>query len=142
MQSGNAPLRVEPIDLTFAVRESLLRYDTLVRHRGYHIEFSAEQSIWVEADRKMLLQVLYNLINNAINYTGADRSVKVEQTVQNGRVRISVTDTGEGIAPEELPLIWDRYYKVDKIHRRAMVGTGLGLSIVKGILEPVNLNIF
>ena len=53
----------------------------------------------------------------------------------DNRVRISVIDTGSGIAPEDIPYIWDRYYKVDKVHRRAMVGTGLGLSIVKGILE-------
>ena len=46
-----------------------------------------------------------------------------------------MTDTGAGIAPEQIPYIWDRYYKVDKVHRRAMVGTGLGLSIVKGVLE-------
>ena len=83
----------------------------------------------------MILQVIYNLINNAVNYTGAEKLVTVEQTVSNGSVRISVTDTGEGIAKEQLPLIWDRYYKVDKVHRRAMVGTGLGLSIVKQILE-------
>ena len=84
----------------------------------------------------MLLQVLYNLINNAINYTGQDLRVTVCQEITDkGAVRISVTDTGEGILPDQMPLIWDRYYKVDKVHRRAMVGTGLGLSIVKGILE-------
>jgi signal transduction histidine kinase len=83
----------------------------------------------------MILQVLYNLINNAVNYTGEDCLVTVKQTVADGRVRISVTDTGEGIAPEEMPLIWDRYYKVDRVHRRAMIGTGLGLSIAKGALE-------
>ena len=53
----------------------------------------------------------------------------------NGKVRVSVTDSGEGIQPDHIPLIWDRYYKVDKVHRRAMVGTGLGLSIVKSVLE-------
>ena len=84
-----------------------------------------------DADRGMILQVLYNLINNAINYTGTDLSVTVEQTVTDGRVCIRVTDTGDGIAPEQMPLIWDRYYKVDKTHKRAMIGTGLGLSIVK-----------
>ena len=51
--------------------------------------------------------------------------------MEGDSVRISVTDTGEGIPADQLPLIWDRYYKVDRVHRRAMVGTGLGLSIVK-----------
>jgi signal transduction histidine kinase len=48
---------------------------------------------------------------------------------------MSISDSGAGIAPEQIPLIWDRYYKVDRVHRRAMIGTGLGLSIVKQILE-------
>jgi signal transduction histidine kinase len=78
---------------------------------------------------------VYNLINNAVNYTGEDRSVTVRQTVNGNKVRISVTDTGSGISKEDIPMIWERYYKVDKVHRRATVGTGLGLSIVKGILE-------
>jgi signal transduction histidine kinase len=87
------------------------------------------------ADRTMLLQVVYNLVNNAVNYTGEDNCVIIKQTVNGDRVRISVTDTGEGIADEDVPYIWDRYYKVDKVHRRAMVGTGLGLSIVKEVLD-------
>ena len=63
-----------------------------------------------------------------------DKTVTVKQEVADGVVRISVIDTGEGIAEQDLPLIWDRYYKVDKVHKRAYVGTGLGLSIVKNIL--------
>jgi signal transduction histidine kinase len=54
---------------------------------------------------------------------------------EDGTVRLSVRDRGAGIDPEQLPYIWDRYYKLDRVHRRAMIGTGLGLSIVKGILE-------
>ena len=61
--------------------------------------------------------------------------MRVVQSVGDHVVRISVTDTGEGIPREHLPYIWDRYYKVDKIHRRAAVGTGIGLSIVKNVLE-------
>ena len=85
----------------------------------------------------MLLQVIYNLINNAVNYTGEDKLVRVTQklTGDGGRVRVSVIDSGAGIEPDQIPLIWDRYYKIDKVHRRAMIGTGLGLSIVKQILE-------
>ena len=135
IQSGTTITALTVCDLTAAVREVLHRYDTLTKHNGYYIDFEADCTAYVEADRGMLLQVLYNLINNAINYTGEDKRVTVTQTVIEGRVRISVRDTGAGISPEEMPLIWDRYYKVDKVHRRAMIGTGLGLSIVKGILE-------
>ena len=86
----------------------------------------------------MILQAIYNLINNAINYTGEDLCVTVQQTVIEDCVRISVKDTGEGIPEDQLPLIWERYYKVDKVHRSAKVGTGLGLSIVKGVLDIHN----
>ena len=79
--------------------------------------------------------MLYNLINNAINYTGADKQVTVCQTLSGDRVKIEIIDTGEGIPAEKLPYVWDRYYKVDKVHRSTAVGTGLGLSIVREILE-------
>ncbi|MGN0353172.1 MAG: sensor histidine kinase, partial [Roseburia sp.] len=82
-----------------------------------------------------IFQVIYNLVNNAINYAGEDKMVIVRQIVVGKRVRIEVIDHGEGIAEESLPYVWDRYYKVDKTHKRAVMGTGLGLSIVKNILE-------
>lgn len=138
IQSGTRKAIFEQFDLTAAVEEVMRRYDAFTAHQGYHITFQREERATVFADHSMILQVLYNLINNAINYTGDDLSVAVVQTVYEGRVRISVTDTGRGIEPDQLPQIWDRYYKVDKIHRRAMIGTGLGLSIVKGVLELHN----
>ncbi len=121
--------------ITDTVREVLLRYTKLIDRDGYKIEFVANDNVYVTADSIMMLQVLYNLINNAINYTGEDKKVTVVQQIIGSEVKISIIDTGEGIAPEELPFIWDRYYKVDKVHKRAPVGTGLGLAIVKGILE-------
>ena len=80
------------------------------------------------------MQVLYNLICNAVNYTGADKQVLVRQTREGQTCRISVTDTGEGIDPEKLPMIWDRYYRASDFHKRGIAGTGLGLSIVKNAL--------
>ncbi|MBQ7335845.1 MAG: HAMP domain-containing histidine kinase [Clostridia bacterium] len=136
IQSGTRKAEMQVLDLSAALKETIKRYDTFVRHRGYKITVEIDQEAWIYADRGMILQVLYNLINNAINYTGSDLKVTVSQTVIDGKsVRINVTDTGEGISPDQMPLIWNRYYKVDKVHRRAMIGTGLGLSIVKEILE-------
>ena len=135
IQAGAVDPAPTLFDLTQTVREVLQRYDTLIKHRGYRLEFAPGEDVYVYADRGMILQVLYNLINNAINYTGEDHLVMLEQVKHGQSVQIRVTDTGTGIAPEEIPLIWDRYYKVDKVHKRAMVGTGLGLSIVKEILQ-------
>jgi signal transduction histidine kinase len=61
--------------------------------------------------------------------------VTQQLSADGSRVRVSVIDSGAGIDPDQIPLIWDRYYKIDRVHRRAMIGTGLGLSIVKQILE-------
>ena len=135
LRAGTKKMEPVRVNLTELVKTTLVRYEKLTEHNGYRIEFHADGEAEILADRTMILQVVYNLINNAINYTGEDKRVTVTQTVKDGRVRIGVADTGEGIDKDQLPLIWDRYYKVDKVHRRAMIGTGLGLSIVKGILE-------
>ena len=135
IQSGTRKPELTLFSLTDTVRDTLNRYESLIRQDGYCVEFEADAEATVYADRGMILQVVYNLINNAINYTGEEKYVRVTQTVGDGVVRITVTDTGEGIPEEQLGLIWDRYYKVDKVHKRATVGTGLGLSIVKSILE-------
>ena len=135
IRAGSREPQMSNFCITDIVRDTLCRYEKLIDKDGYKIEFSADTNVFVTADRIMILQVVYNLINNAINYTGEDKCVFVTQEVTDSEVRISVKDTGEGIRPEDLPLIWDRYYKVDKVHKRAAVGTGLGLAIVKGILE-------
>jgi signal transduction histidine kinase len=135
LQAGTRALTPERFDLTATMREVMQRYEKLTAHDGYTIAFSEQGEAEILADRQMILQVVYNIINNAINHAGPGKHVWVEQTVEDGFVRIRVQDDGPGIQPTQIPLIWDRYYKVDKIHRRAMVGTGLGLSIVKEILE-------
>ncbi len=137
LQSGTRKMTLTRFDLTGTVRQVMSRYEKLTQKDGYRIELSLDTQVDVFADQTMILQVVYNLINNAINYTGEDKLVMVTQQVipDTGRVRISVTDSGAGIPADQIPLIWDRYYKVDKVHRRATVGTGLGLSIVKQILE-------
>jgi signal transduction histidine kinase len=136
LQSGMRTLAPEVFDLTETVRSVMHRYDKLTHRDGYHITFAADHNVAVNADRTMILQVVYNLINNAINYCGEDKTVEVvQQLEENDHVRLCVRDHGAGIAADELPHIWDRYYKIDRVHRRAMIGTGLGLSIVKGALE-------
>ena len=89
----------------------------------------------VIADQKKLNQVIYNLINNAINYTGEDKTVTIHVKKEKDSYLVEIMDTGKGIKKEDIAFIWDKYYKNDKNHRRNVVGTGLGLSIVKSILE-------
>ena len=138
LQSGTRTPELRHFCITEAIRSAMYRYEKLTMQDGYKIEFVADGDVNVYADSGMILQVIYNLINNAINYSGEDKNIKVIQTINGDTVRISVSDNGEGISEEDIPFIWDRYYKVDKVHRRATVGTGIGLSIVKGILELHN----
>ena len=135
IQAGTRQPDRQSFSLTQTVRDTMQRYERLTKQDGYIIEFVSDREVEVIADRGMILQVVYNLINNAINYTGEDKRATVTQTLRDRAVRISVTDTGEGIEEDKLSEIWDRYYRVDKVHKRATVGTGLGLSIVKEILE-------
>ena len=135
LESGNQELNMTCYNLTEDIASTLGRYAKLREQEGYQIQFQCDQQAWVRADEMRMGQVLYNLVNNAITYTGEDRKVLVRQIVKDGWVCVQVMDTGEGIPPDQLPLIWDRYYKGKGNHRRAVVGTGLGLSIVKGILE-------
>ena len=134
LQSGTQKMDVKKMSLTKAIEATVKRYDTLINHSGFTIKLESDREVFILGDETRLLQVIYNLINNAINYTGSDKTVIVKQEVKDDIVRISVIDSGEGISEQDLPLIWDRYYKVDKVHKRAMVGTGIGLSIVKNIL--------
>lgn len=135
IRAGTRKPECEALNLTETVSSVLKRYEKLTEKDGYEITFESEGDVFINADKTMILQVVYNLVNNALNYTGEDKRVSIVQSVWDNKVRISVIDTGEGIAKEDIPYIWDRYYKVDKVHKRAKIGTGLGLSIVKGILE-------
>ena len=134
LSAGSQALQCETLSLTKLVETTLDRYGKLRTHDGYDITLEYTREAYIYADKSKLLQVVYNLINNAINYTGEDKKVVIRQVCENGLCRIEVTDTGAGIPAEQLPLIWDRYYKGQNYHKRAVSGTGLGLSIVKSIL--------
>lgn len=139
LQAGVDTLNAREYNLTSGIKSVIDRYAKLVEQDGYKVIFKyKEENIMVRADEFKIYQVLYNLVNNAINYTGPDKTVTIKQIVNGEIVRIEVTDTGDGIAEEELANVWERYYKADKKHKREVMGTGLGLSIVKNILKLHN----
>ncbi|SDB08850.1 sensor histidine kinase [Eubacterium oxidoreducens] len=135
LEAGVLEINLSVFNLTEKIRCVLERYNKLRENEGYEIVFESDQLVYVEADEYKIYQVLYNFVNNAINYTGDDKKVIVRQKVNPGYVRIEVRDSGVGIEQDQLPYVWNRYYKVDKTHKRAVMGTGLGLSIVKNILD-------
>ncbi len=109
----------------------------LQESQGYKIMVDVDPNQYTLADEEKIKQVLYNLVSNAVNYTGDDKTVFVSLKFvpQSNSVRFAVRDTGKGISEEELAHIWDRYYRSKETHNRPVKGTGLGLNIVKAILE-------
>ena len=135
MQTGSVQMRCAPFDLTESVQSTVSRISSMVAKDGYTVRFSPDRHVTVVADETRIGQVLYNLIGNALTYTGEDKTVTVTQRQTGERARIEITDTGKGIAPDEVKLIWNRYYRTKETHRRAIIGSGLGLNIVQTILE-------
>ncbi len=138
VEAGVRRMEKSRFNLTEEIRKTLSRYQKLVEQQGYTVAFEAEGDAWVYADQVKIGQVVYNLINNAISFTGEEKKVTVRQNITVSQVRIDVIDYGVGIPPEEMDSIWDRYYSKKTPHRRAVIGTGLGLSIVKEVLQLHN----
>ena len=138
LQSGAIKAEKQKYCLTDSIRDIFVRYAKLKEQDGYNIEFESNEDVYVNADELKVSQVIYNLVNNAINHAGEDKTVIVTQKIKGKKVVVEVTDHGEGIPADKLRYIWDRYYKVDKEHKRGVIGSGLGLSIVKSILDAHN----
>jgi signal transduction histidine kinase len=134
LQSGNGTLQLINLNVSDTVKRVLAQFQPILAREGYEVQAEIEPDQYVLADEKKLTQVLYNLIGNAVNYIGEDKRIIVTLTDLSGSVRLTVTDHGAGIAAEELPQIWDRYYRAPE-QQRAKIGTGLGLAIAKEILE-------
>ena len=138
INSNTQPLNIEEFDINELIKSIIKRYDIYIEKDDYKIEYKEKKKIMVCADKKRLEQVIYNLVNNAINYTGEDKLVYINLLDEKNSIRVEIKDTGKGIEEEELNHIWDKYYKIDKTHSRVQVGSGIGLSIVKSILESHN----
>ncbi len=138
LSSKTMKLEIENFNLNEFLNETINHYQVLIKTQGYIINYLEGPNVFVNADKSKISQVVYNLINNAVTYSGADKTVNITSEVINGYVKISITDHGAGISEENLELIWERYYKLDKNKTRPYAGSGLGLSIVKGIIELHN----
>ena len=136
IRSGMETLKMEKLDVSAYLYEIMDRFAYLRETKGYQLIAEIDEGLVTTADEGKIGQVMYNLIGNAINYTGEDKKVYVYlKRGENGTFRFSVTDTGKGIKPQEIQNIWERYYRSSETHKRPVQGTGLGLSIVKTILD-------
>lgn len=140
MQSNIIELNYECFDLDLVIKNIISRFDYLKETDNIIFKCDIDSNLSVYADKRKIEQVIYNLISNAINYVVEDKQIVINAKLVNDMVKVSIEDHGEGLDSEELNLIWDKYYKVDKQYKRNKVGTGLGLSIVKNIFELHNID--
>ncbi len=136
-ESGNKELSLCAFETDDFIEEIMARYEIFNEKDGYSITSIKDKNSVVTADKSKILQVMFNFINNAINYTGDNKVIVIKQINTEKSVRFEVIDNGVGINKEHLPLVFDRYYR-DKKVAREVTGTGLGLSIVKSILRLHN----
>lgn len=135
MESKMMQLDLETLNLNLLIQTILDRYQIFASEEKYHFIYENQDKQMIQADKKKMEQVLYNLINNAIQYTDDEKRIEIKVKDKKKEYIVEINNSGEPIPREDLKNIWNKYYKSNKKHQRAPIGTGLGLSIVRQILE-------
>lgn len=131
-------LRIARVDWREIVREVLPHHELSLKQKGLALDaILSDQPVWVLGDRKAMVQIADNLVDNAIKYTPSPGSVRILTRVEPGAGCLEVTDTGIGIPETDISRIFERFYRVDKARSREVGGTGLGLSIVKHLVQSM-----
>jgi signal transduction histidine kinase len=140
MQTHKTVLDCTTFDLRAAAISILSSYKILAEQKGYHFIFDAPKECFAYGDEAKIKQVIANLVSNAVKYCGEDNVVILKINRTGKKYIVKVTDHGPGISSQEIPHVWDRYYKTSTNYVRPTEGTGLGLSIVKEILTLHHTN--
>lgn len=138
--AGELPFQREPVEVSAAVESVIEQLSPLTGKKGIGV-VSFGPEVTIPADFTLFLQLLFNLLDNAIRYTPPGGGIRIDWRVQDNMLQLAVTDSGPGIAPEHLPYIFDRFYRADKARARADGGSGIGLSICRWIVESHGGNI-
>ena len=133
LDAGEAQAEWVRVDLAQLAAATADQMYLLAEDKRIELTCTAPKGVWVNGDRARLKQVVVNLLDNAIKYTGEGGAVTVSVSTKDSKAVLEVTDNGVGIPPEALPRIFDRFFRVDKARSRELGGAGLGLSIVKSI---------
>jgi signal transduction histidine kinase len=136
LESGDVPLRREPVSLRSLVSRVLSEIAvTRLRHDVELAHDVPDDLPPIYADAERVHQVLFNLLDNAVRFTPSGGRIRVTASSRNGSVDVAVHDTGPGIAPEHLPRLFERFYRVDTARSRDEGGTGIGLAIARSVVE-------
>ncbi len=139
--SGRTALQVEPVDIREVIRAVVESMTPTAVDRGVELQVSPVPPVSVRGDVHRLEQVFFNLVDNALKFTAKGGRVTIEVAIVDMHVEIRVSDTGAGIDPSFLPLVFDRFRQADSTTSRTYGGLGLGLSIVKQLVEAHRGNI-
>ena len=134
-ESHRLPLEKQPSDLNALVTETLQAIEPLASEKGVRLADRTAPLPEVTVDPIRIRQVLFNLLTNALRHTPAGGEVSVSAESRPDEIQLNVRDTGEGLDPEQLAAVFDRFYRADKSRSRDTGGTGLGLAIAKAIVE-------
>lgn len=134
LEFGNDTLTMERFDLTELVKGVVTSSGILLKQKDITVTYP-EESVYVWADEFKVEEVMTNYLSNAINHADFEKHIEVTYEKKEDSVRVYVFNTGNPIPEEDLPNIWDKFYKVDKARTREYGGSGIGLSIVKAIME-------
>ena len=136
LDAGVLALNVEPGSLHDLVSDTLEALQVHATEKGLRLRGQVDDNLPpVLMDHARVQRVLYNLVQNAIRHTPPDGTILLEAEEESGTVRVDVVDTGEGVAPDDLPHIFERFYRSEKSRNRGLGGAGLGLAIARGLVE-------
>lgn len=128
-------LQYTNVNLNKIVQDALQLVSGTVKEKNMEISFEASADFFIEGDEGRLIQVVVNLLSNALSYSKDEKTIKISIEKINGSVLMVVEDEGIGIESSELPRLFERFYRVDRARSRDSGGTGLGLAIVKHLVE-------
>ena len=135
LEFGEDDVQFERFDITSLISGVLQSLDILIEQKEAQVIFRHKNPVYVWADEFKVEQVVRNYVNNALNHIDGEKVIEIKITQENDMAKITVFNTGTPIPEEDLPHIWEKFYKVDKARTREYGGNGIGLSIVKAIMD-------
>ncbi|MBI9093164.1 MAG: HAMP domain-containing histidine kinase [Desulfobacterium sp.] len=132
--SGNEKYTFETLELADFINDICSDVAILCQEKGLVLQVDLPEQLWIRGDQKSLRRLMYNILHNAIRYTDQDGTIGVVLQKKHNKAVVSVSDTGIGISEEQLPFIFERFYRADKARSRSEGGSGLGLAICKHIV--------
>ena len=138
LESGRDEIVMERFDLTALIQGVLSTMDIMIQQKEAKIIFEEEKPVYVWADEFKTEEVVTNYVSNALNHLEGEHEIEIKILKEESTVKVTVFNTGTPIPEEDIPKLWNKFFKVDKARTREYGGSGIGLSIVKAIMEGMN----